>query len=487
MISSNYQISFKDSKSIPEKTQFKQFPMPSNYSLPKPSANITTGTTSEELSKNSNKIIKIAVWSGMIAFGIAALTGIKALLQRPTASNKMLAEIFETRLQNINSVVKEMRGFCEDTYGVFVKKLTMAKPEETSYPEINAFRDELVGARNLTELFKVEDSYIRSVQNWLETEINKTISPETLSKAYDLQTALITKVSEHKQGFIKRIKEQAKLNDIPEKLLKGKKAQKIIKIFNETVQEKFELLNDAQNQTENLFKEDVLGFKADLLKRSGQAMSTKNVLIKNFLKEVESQLNSANINFNNDLLNTDFGKSMSLQDYISQDTIFQFINETDKPIEKYFDFIRNMSETMNLNDIKILTKRLHLRASAKGLMQYTSEQYEQFANKAEELYRICDNLLVTIFKNSGKNIDLRNVDINEIEPPAFRLSRAFGTKTIGEMISSLLGKHHHNLEISESVLSKIYNKYHDRFLENSTSDLIAIKRNNNLFNWSTLE
>lgn len=481
MISPNYQISFESkltNKFSPEVLH------PNNTRMPIPQeTNASDIDNGKIYSNKSTPITKLLGFFGMLLGSLATFTGIKKLISRPTAANKKLTELLESRLTNVNSLIKNMREFCEYTYENFSKEITIIKPTVNLKPDISKYQTELATTENVNSVFAVENKYLDALHSWLETELKENNSTETISIVQELQTQLSTKISKYKQVLLKNIQLQENIDNIPKKLTKGSQAKKIIENFQEILNERKELLNEAQNHTDTLIGINVQAFKADRQKISGQLMADEKLLSQNFLNEVQKKLTEISISSNTTKNSSDTKalQPISLSASIPPNPILEFILKKDKTPQDNIEFISNMSETMNLKDIKILAERLYLRSKA-GMQQFTT-----LANNANELYQQCNELLLKMFEDSGKNINLGNININEIETASLRFSRAFGYKSIREMITDLLIKYNHRPEISESKLAEIYKRFNEKFIENSTSDTIKIKLGDNLFNWSTLE
>ena len=490
MISYNCQVSFKSFKLLNK--QFKSS-RTLNCSLTTPSETvINQPNPDEQISNKFNTFTKVSGYLGMLAGSIAAFKGIKILMNKPSKANKQLIEILENRLISVNSSIKTIRELFEDTYFSYAERLKELKPKQSPFPDIIKIQTELEKSENISEIFKIENNYIEDLNNWLELELNKNNSPEVFSKVYELQEQFRTKISEYKQTILKQIQSQNNITEIPEKLTKGKKAKNIIAVFKDTLDEKIQQLTDDYNYVDSLFNTQVISYFADRQKVTGQLMSEEKTLIQNFLVEVKKKLSSVisrgtsqeKIN----LLPTETLRDLHIPESILNHPIHKFLNNPDTSLKKYTDFVFNMSETLNLKDIKIYSERLRLRDMAGATQPYNPQQLNTLADETEKLHEACGNILLKLFKESGKNLDLNNINIKEIETSALRLSRSFGFKSIGEMITNLLAKYSPKAEISESTISKIYKKYNERFLENLTSDLIEIKMDtNNLFNWSTLE
>jgi hypothetical protein len=263
-----------------------------------------------------------------------------------------------------------------------------------------------------------------------------------------------------------------------------KKAEEIFTLYRDHKQRKLNIIYNSQKYTTELFDNDLKAFLGDILSKSGELTQNKYKMLDEILDKIKSHAITETVPTKatlNNIVNITGMLPANTPKSIYNNPVYKFIVKPDKTNEDYSEFILSLNDKFNLQDIRIFKDRLNLRA-ALSTSDYDREWYNELAKQVTDLHEKTEKLLTAAFIAPTNNIE--SISASEAEAKLSILSKKFGYKNIGQMVSDMLKRYGIRAEIYDSPAAQLYRKYQESFAENySTMQLNIERTNKKLFDW----
>ena len=434
-----------------------------------------------ESSQKNGRIAKgLGIIAGAIVAVIASVKGIR-IMNKPS---KQVIEILETKLLKINEVVDQAKEVFTTQLKTANSELSavFSKPTDSA-KETFDFAAQIQKANNPEGLINQEESCFNELFTWFDKKLDdgKKAPEELLTKYNEIAEKLKLKLNTSSENALGQVNTHS---DIPKNIQNKRKTKKILESFNFQVKEAKRTIQETKDFKMDDLKEGGKSLFREYNNYSSRTVATKNEQSKNLLSLVQQKLEG--------FISSSLPTSKSLNNSVKMNIIpadvpsnilenkfYQFASNTS---EKDFEasipaFTDSMGEKLSHKDIQILIKRLELRQKVSNDINSSG----WYGNKIKQL-NDCESkvsaYLENSFYNSGKNIDVYNLSLEQEDSIIFSLqqhSKKLGFSTVSEMIHhfsmgdiSNAGELSKDLETrmeryTQSSLSKIYPKIKDKF------------------------
>ena len=431
----------------------------------------------------TNKIpSRFVQYTNKLITALLALQLIRRFTYRTTKANKQLAILLDKKLDNIEPHIKSFQGYCENIYAGYTKKLKELPKTEFSAQDTTISR--IPSAKNNTELLEIEDEAFCNINQWFEDNYRNTAPSSVMEQVITIHKEFTNVINSIRNKVADNISEETSIQDIPANLTKGKNAETILTIFKEHRQRKIDVIDNSKTYTTNLFDADAKAYLGDILSKSDELSQKKYKMLTDLMERIKSRTNTeitpvktSGISHHNitEMLPVNTPKS------IYDNPVYKFLAIPDKTKEDYSDFVLSLSEKFSLRDMKIFKERLNLRAALSSA-EYDKQWYNELANQVSDLCDKTEKTLTSVFAAPTK--DIENISASEAEAKLSMLSKKFGYKNIGQMVSDILQRYGIRAEIYDSPAATLYRKYSETFAENYSTLMLNIERaNKKLFDW----
>jgi len=431
----------------------------------------------------------ILTYLGFMAVGIIAFKGLKkifgtsespkVLIDEITARTAVICRITEETLEKGNSLLTDFKSD-------FAEMFTNIKCS----PVVNIYDSKrLDEAKTVKDFLDMEELFISSIENSFNKDLDKV--PEKMEDIFLKYSQKRKEFRDELGKLITPVKQTInELIDIPQEMIKGKRAQEITGSFkyfslSKTVQLD-EFYNKALKSTDNEALARA-GFENELLKN----IADKHILTEQILKDIRGKIEplieqkgqilpASPLNVNMDIIPATMPRS------IMDNPFYQFVQHTDfndqqSLIKNSASFTDEMSNKLSLKDIDTIIQRMRLRQDSSFADIYEFGWYQNTIEKMIKAKKQIELMLKAKIASIPEDVNPDEVEnlIRELS----QHSEKFGYKTIGEMFDGLAKEYPdllntHIYETYRVIKPSIIdgNKFYNWLIDSSTASKASLRR-----------
>lgn len=411
----------------------------------KPSFKTAGNTKFKQNQNNDHFLLYLGILAGVILIPLGIFKRYQYIMNTPP---KTVTNLLEEKSVNIDRIINKTKEIFEKDFDEVNEDLskTFRRSIEPNQ-EISETLTQMQKVQNKEKLLQDEEICFESLSCWFNKNLDADKkSPEELMQRYkELDEKLKQKLRISEENALEQIKTES---EIPKDIQGKLRTKKIIEDFNSHVNKSKRIIKTSKDETINNLKEEAQDLFREYNNSSGRIVADKNNTSAIILSVGQQKLESFIASTMHDLKETTKSVNMDIIPTtmplsILNNKFYQFVSSTSEMDFKSTipEFIGEMGEKLSLKDIQILIKRMELRQKANIENINSFSWYENKIKQLKGCETKISEYLENSFYNSGKNIDVNHLTLEQEEQFIFYLqehAKRMGYHSIDSMMTHFI-------------------------------------------------